>query len=102
MSFHPPPQTWINDPDDWYGRWLKLHPSALFQGHFNSLALRVLKDQPDGPGRDELRFVEGETRHEVEVRYAVETYPSGARLLHVLSIRSPADPLPDLTDEVEG
>lgn len=85
----------INDPDDWYGWWLELHPSQLFAGEFARFALRRLTDPqtPDGPGSGEIRFSENQQEHEVLISYLLERFPE-SRLLHVLSIKSPDDPLP--------
>jgi hypothetical protein len=40
-----------------------------------------------------LNVDDGEVRVDVELRYALEEYPTG-RVLHVLSIQSPGDPRP--------
>jgi hypothetical protein len=103
MSTSNPRKPGLYDPDDWINRWLALHPSALFAGHLYAVA-RSLLDDPQAigtTGKELFQFREGDESHIVELSYFLEELPSG-RLLHVLHILSPGDPLPDLTDETDA
>ena len=86
----------VNDPDDWIGWWLSLHPSAAFAGaltHLVEVALRP--GEPLDVPRVEI--LEVDDAGQVEVRFIVEAYPSG-RVLHILSIRTEGDRLPPVVD----
>jgi hypothetical protein len=85
----------IHDADDWISYWTSLHRSDLFWGAFNSLALRRLEGDAlaEGVGSETLTVDDGGLLIEVEVKYLVEQFPKG-RIFHVVSIRSPGDPLP--------
>ena len=66
----------IDDPDDWYNRWIALHHAPLFPGRFAGLALSRLSESPDGMGAEVLRYIEDDgTPIEVEVTYFLETFP---------------------------
>lgn len=85
----------LHDPDDWIEWWLSLHPHQSFYGDLARLALLRLGEVVAlGPGVDFLQIREGGEVLEVEVRYLVEDFPGRGRVFHVLSIRSPGDPLP--------
>lgn len=84
----------IDDPDDWYNRWMALHPAPSFPGRFAGLALFHMGESPDGMGAEVVRYIEDDGAPiEVEVAYFLETFPKG-RVFHVLSILSPGDPRP--------
>ncbi|MEO8424265.1 MAG: hypothetical protein ABI595_10215 [Actinomycetota bacterium] len=92
------PRPAIDDPGDWYNRWITLHPSPLFARQFAGLALTHIGETPDGIGSEVVRYVEDDgTSIEVEVAYFLETFPEG-RVFHVLSILSPGDPQPPFVD----
>ena len=85
----------VDDADDWYNRWQNRHHSDLFPGNFARLALAALESADDGLGAEQLRYAEGDRVIEVTITYLLETFPSG-RVLHVLSILSPDDPIPSV------
>jgi hypothetical protein len=89
----------INDPDDWIGWWLSLHPSVGFAGALTQLADSALRagEPLDTPRIEILEFDDAGQRIEVEMRFIVESYPSG-RVMHILSIRTEGDPLPPVVD----
>ena len=64
-------------------------------GNFARLALAALESADDGLGAEQLRYAEGDRVIAVTITYLLETFPSG-RVLHVLSILSPDDPIPSV------
>ena len=89
----------INDPDDWIGWWLSLHPFPAFAGALTHLAEAALgPGEPlDVPRIEILELDEAAQRVEIEIRFIVEGYRSG-RVMHILSIRTEGDPLPPVVD----
>ena len=78
---------------------LSLHPSVGFAGALTQLAEAALRagEPLDTPRIDILEVDDAGQRIEVEVRFIVESYPSG-RVMHILSIRTEGDPLPPVVD----
>lgn len=100
MTRDPPPGIGLSDPDNWIGHWTSLHPSALFAGELARLALALLDDpgfEDGGVGQEEIRFTENDQDHVIEVKYLLRQFPTG-KVVTILSIRSPEDPLPPLID----
>lgn len=85
----------LSDPDDWRGWWGRFHDSEECDPKLAVFARDLLVDPsvPEGVGSVMLNVDDGEVRVDVELRYALEEYPTG-RVLHVLSIQSPGDPRP--------
>ena len=48
----------------------------------------------EGVGTEVLDVDDGDSRIDVEIKYALKDYPGRGRVFHVLSIRSEGDPLP--------
>jgi hypothetical protein len=97
MSQAIPPGGFL-DPDNWISWWQDLHRSPLIVGEVARFAIERLEAGDEGTGNGTLRFADSQLQEdfEVQIEYVIEQFGDHGRILFLLTLRSPGDPLPPL------